>query len=91
MDFVSSKLRGLRIALNSSNKYTFPPQEFQVDHFVIGGGMSRTWLSHSLPRSYHRFLSGVVGLAVARQLAFRRPENTTYLVERHNRAREETR
>ena len=91
MDFGSPKLRGLRIALNSANKYTVRPPEFQVDHFVIGGGMSRTWLSHSLLRSYHRFLLGVVGLAVARQLVFRHPENATYLVERHNRARGETR
>ena len=91
MDFASSKLRGLCIALNSSSKYAFRPPEFQIDHLVIGGGMSRTLAFSFLARFLHHFLSGVVGLAVARQLALRHPENSTYLVERHNRAGEETR
>ena len=47
----SLKLRGLRIALNSSNKYAFRPPEFQIDHLVIGGGMPRT-----LPFSFLVFL-----------------------------------
>jgi len=45
----SSKLRGLHIALNSSNNYTFRPPVFQVDYLVIGGGMSSTYAGLLIP------------------------------------------
>ena len=83
--------RWITHSLNSSRKYTFRLPGFQIDHLVIGGGMSRTWLSHSSLCSYHHLISGVVGLSVARQLVLRHFEKTTYLVERHNRAGEELR
>ena len=91
MAFGSSIPRGLRIALDLSKKYIFRLPEVEIDHLVIGGGMSRTWLSRSSLCSYHHLISGVVGLSVARQLVLHHSEKTTYLVERHNRAGEETR
>lgn len=79
-------VRGLTAGLNSSRRYTFRDPDFEVDYLVVGGGECQP---PAASRSDRRI--GVVGLAIARSLALKRPDASTYLIERHARTGEETR
>ena len=58
-----------------------------VDHLVVGGGMLISpYICNRLD-----LLLGVIGLAIARRLAERFPTKSTFVVERHAAAGQETR